>query len=77
MEKTVLPEDEQLFVDYLELWHGDHSSRNCEIKRELKKYDIGTSSLDKLADVFDKVDGAWDSWAMRLQEIKNKQQRAI
>jgi len=65
MSRTIIPWDYKLFLQYLTFWHGDHCVDNfnspCEIYDELQKFNAGESSIEKLKEIFDEVDGDWDS----------------
>lgn len=65
----VLQKDEILFIEYLRLWHGDHS--DCEVAEDLDEYDIGNKTLNDMIEVFDDVDGDWESWGIFKNERHN------
>jgi hypothetical protein len=64
MSTVIKPWDEEIFLEYIALWHGKHHSypySPCGIYDELQKFNAGKSSIKKLIDVFIDVDGDIDS----------------
>jgi len=56
--------ESDLFITYCKLWHTDSecNKSGCEVKEALDKYDTGKGSIDEIVEIFNEVDGDWDSW---------------
>jgi hypothetical protein len=63
--------NEQLFVKWLTLWHGDHDAQHehseCEVYSTLNKYNKGEATIHELFNAVEETEG--EDWKESFEHL--------